>query len=107
VADSYTIAREWAADGTAALLRLTGELDINAREDLQKVFEELLGSGAADIVVDLGGVTFLDSEALGALIQGYNAAQAEAVRFRAVNARGLVERVLSVSGALELFGPEA
>lgn len=104
MADFYQIAQERAADGTAALLRLSGELDINARDDLQQAFERVLADGAADIVVDLADVTFIDSEALGALIGGYNAAQIRTVGFRVVNARGLVDRVLSVSGALDLFG---
>lgn len=103
MADSFKIGQERAADGTAVLL-LSGELDINARDDLQYVVQVALDDGAAGIVVDLGGVTFLDSEALGGLIDGYNAAQARAVGFRVVNARGLVDRVLSISGALDLFG---
>ena len=98
------IGQERAADGTAVLLKLSGELDINARDDLRDVVQAALDEGIADIVVDLGGVTFLDSEALGGLIDGYNAAQARTVGYRVVNARGLVERVLSVSGALDLFG---
>ncbi|MET0419910.1 MAG: STAS domain-containing protein [Actinoplanes sp.] len=104
MADSFKIDRESAADGTVVLLKLTGELDINARDDLRDTFRSALDDGAADIVVDLGGVTFLDSEALGGLIDGYNAAQARTVGFRVVNARGLVDRVLSISGALDLFG---
>ncbi len=104
MADSYQIGQERAADGTAVLLRLTGELDINARDELRDAIQAALDDDAADIVIDLGGVTFLDSEALGGLIDGYNAAQARTVGFRVVNARGLVDRVLSVSGALDLFG---
>jgi anti-sigma B factor antagonist len=49
-------------------------------------------------------VTFIDSEALGALIDGYNEARAKPAGYRVVNANGLVARVLKVSGVLELFG---
>ena len=102
MADSYQIGREPMAGGTATLLRVTGELDIDARDDLYDAIVTALGAG--DVVVDLAGVTFLDSEALGALIDGYNQAQAGAADFRVVNPRGLVGRVLTVSGAMELFG---
>jgi anti-anti-sigma factor len=105
VADSYTIGQERAADGTATLLRFSGELDITARDDVRDAILGALDAGAADVVLDLGGVTFIDSEALGALIDGYNASQARTVGYRVVNARGLVDRVLTVSGAMELFGP--
>ncbi|GIF01470.1 STAS domain-containing protein [Paractinoplanes rishiriensis] len=102
MADSYKIGQERAADGTASLLRIDGELDITARDDLHDAIVAALGHG--DVTVDLGGATFIDSEALGALIDGYNAAQAGSARFRVINAQGLVARVLEVSGALDLFG---
>jgi anti-anti-sigma factor len=102
VADSYTIGQERAAEGTATILDLTGELDINARDDLRLAILEALDDG--DVVLDLAGVTFIDSEALGSLIEGYNEALARGHGYRAINARGLVDRVLTVSGAMDLFG---
>jgi anti-anti-sigma factor len=98
VADSFKIGQERAADGTATFLHISGELDITARDDLRDAFSAARG----DIVVDLAEVTFLDSEALGALIDGYN--EAPPGGFRVINAQGLVARVLQVSGADELFG---
>ena len=102
MADSYTIGQERAADGSATLLHLGGELDITARDDLRAAILAALSGG--DVVIDLDAVTFIDSEALGALIDGYNQARAKPAGFRVVNANGLVARVLKVSGALELFG---
>jgi anti-sigma B factor antagonist len=102
VADSYKIGQERAADGSATLLHLGGELDITARDDLRTAILAALADG--DVVIDLDDVTFIDSEALGALIDGYNHARAKPAGFRVVNAQGLVARVLKVSGALELFG---
>jgi anti-sigma B factor antagonist len=102
VADSYKIGQERAADGTATILRIDGELDITARDDLHEAVVAALRHG--HVTVDLDGATFIDSEALGALIDGYNAAQAGSVRFRVINAHGLVARVLEVSGAIGLFG---
>ena len=93
MADSYQIEQ---------VLRPGGELDINARDDLRAmIFDALAAAGR--VVVDLGDVTFIDSEALGALIDGYNAAASTGAVFRVINARGAVARVLNVSGAQELF----
>jgi anti-sigma B factor antagonist len=93
VADSCPIER---------VLRPGGELDINARDDLRTtILDALVTSGR--VVVDLGDVSFIDSEALGALIEGYNAATSTGAVFRVINARGAVARVLNVSGAQELF----
>ena len=102
MADSYKIGQERAADGSATVLRLGGELDITARDDLHAAILAALADG--DVVIDLDAVTFIDSEALGALIDGYNQARAKPAGFRVVNANGLVARVLKVSGATDLFG---
>jgi anti-sigma B factor antagonist len=104
VADTYTIGQERAAGGAATLLRLSGELDINARDDLRHAIVGALDDGAEDLVLDMAEVTFIDSEALGALIDGYNAARTRAAGFRLINATGVVKRVLTVSGAADLFG---
>jgi anti-sigma B factor antagonist len=96
------IGQERAADGSATLLHLGGELDITARDALRETILAALGDG--DVVIDLDAVTFIDSEALGALVDGYKAARARPAGFRVVNAHGVVARVLKVSGALELFG---
>ncbi|MCO8273507.1 STAS domain-containing protein [Actinoplanes sp. TRM 88003] len=96
--DSYRI-----DEGQAAtVLRPTGELDINARDELHATIVEAL-STSPRVVVDLTDVTFIDSEALGALIDGYNAALASGTGFRVINAASAVARVLNVSGAQELF----
>jgi anti-sigma B factor antagonist len=102
VADSYKIGQERTADGSATLLRISGELDFASRDELHDVIVEALDAG--DVIVDLADATFLDSEALGALIDGYNAAHTRSVGFRVVNPRGLVARVLQISGTLDLFG---
>ncbi|MEV4350514.1 STAS domain-containing protein [Actinoplanes sp. NPDC049596] len=102
MADSYKIGQERSADGTATVLSIDGELDINARDDLRAAILGAVDRG--DCVVDLGGTAFLDSEALGALIDGYNSALSAGTGFRVVGATGVVARVLDVSGAAALFG---
>lgn len=88
-------------DGLATI-RLGGSLDIGAREDLR---DAIGGIAATTVLVDLGAVRFLDSEALAGLIEGFLKARESGVDIRAVNARGIVLRVLEVTGTLELFGP--
>jgi anti-anti-sigma factor len=101
VAESYKISEERTADDAAAILHVSGELDINARDDLRSALLSALADG--DVTVDLDEVTFLDSEALGAMIEAYNASRTGRAGLRVVNARGVVARVLTVSGARELF----
>jgi anti-sigma B factor antagonist len=103
VADSYQIDQQRTPAGDATIVRVSGELDINARDDLHDAIVGALDDG--DVLVDLAAVDFIDSEALSTLIEGYNQAGERDAGFRVVNARGVVARVLAVSGAAELFGP--
>lgn len=93
----YQIVRE------AAVVRLAGDFDINARDELHAALVEAVQAGPAEVVIDFDGAVFLDSEAMGALIEGLNAGRDAGVPLRIVNAHGLVRRVLDVSGVLALF----
>jgi anti-anti-sigma factor len=95
---SYQISRE------AGVVRLSGDLDINAREELR----DALGAAVREdrtgaLVVDFDNTAFLDSEAMGALIEGFLNARSAGVKMSIVNAHGLVHRVLDISGVLEMF----
>jgi anti-sigma B factor antagonist len=98
---SYEIVRE------AAVVRLAGDFDINARDDMRAaLLAAVQAAGPAEVVIDFDRAAFLDSEAMGALIEGLNAGREADVPLRIVNAHGLVHRVLDVSGVLALFNGE-
>ena len=54
--------------GKADLLFLEGRLDNEASLELKAVFREIVKGGRACLVLDLNGVTFVDSSGLGALV---------------------------------------
>jgi anti-sigma B factor antagonist len=54
--------------GDAMVVRLAGELDLYNAPAVREALEQALGERPAKIVVDLGEVAFLDSTALGVLI---------------------------------------
>ncbi len=65
-----TISNAWAsltADSDGYLLSLRGEFDGLAQRLLDATYDELTASTPADLTVDLTGVTFLASNALGFL----------------------------------------
>jgi anti-sigma B factor antagonist len=84
------------------VLRLAGELDIDARDELRAAALAAV-AGSTGLVFDFGEAAFLDSEAMAALIEGMNAARAAGIGVRAVNVRGMVHRVLDLAGVLEMF----
>jgi len=53
-----------------AALRLTGRLDLATARELRSCVDDAVASGSANVVVDLSGVTSVDSSGLGALIGG-------------------------------------
>lgn len=101
--DYFTIALHPAgadADGVVTTrVQLAGEFDIDNRDELAGRLLDIVETGTpARIVVDLGQVTFIDSEAIGALVEGHLAADRAGIAFRLAGAGGVVKRVLTVVG---------
>ena len=57
--------------GDAVVISPQGDLHRETAEGFQIVTDELLGAGRQYFVVDLGGVSFVDSAGLGALVRLY------------------------------------
>src|SRR3954452_25247428 len=86
------------------VVALTGECDLAGREDLTSVLLAAV-AGATTVVIDMAGVTFLDSSGLHCLIVAYHAAQEAGGRLYVVNAARAAAGVLEVSGVGELLSP--
>ncbi|WP_091603580.1 STAS domain-containing protein [Micromonospora mirobrigensis] len=54
--------------GDEVVLRLAGEIDMLTAAQLSTVVNEVLADAPPRIVLDLGGVTFCDSQGLGTLV---------------------------------------
>jgi anti-sigma B factor antagonist len=63
------ISREQMPDGIGAI-KVSGELDLYTAPRLKEELLATLGDGALKIIVDMSGVNFIDSSALGVLIGG-------------------------------------
>ena len=57
------------------VLRLYGELDMAAAPALRTVLHEVQHGGSSEVVVDLRGLSFLDSMGLSALMEAHGAGQ--------------------------------
>jgi anti-anti-sigma factor len=58
-----------------AIARLTGRLDIASAADVKRQFGATVTDGGAQLVVDLQGVTYIDSSGLSALVSGLRTAR--------------------------------
>jgi anti-anti-sigma factor len=108
-----TFAAGMLTDGPgAARLAVAGEIDADVSDALTAIIAEAAGrAGVPELVVDLHRVSFLAAAGVHALVAGREAALREECGFRVVNAHGIVERVLRITGlevVLDLCGgPDA
>ena len=62
-------------DGGIAVVRSVGRLDLLSAADVKQRLTDAVAAGRRRLVVDLGGIEFIDSSGLGALIGGLKAAR--------------------------------
>lgn len=79
-----------------------GEWDMSNAEQLRVAVLDAVESSEL-IVLDLATTTFVDSVVIGVVIRGYKRAAELGRRLVVVNATGIVEKALSVTGALSFL----
>lgn len=83
---------------------LSGEIDLAAAGQLRDLLvEQLDRPGPGTVVTELSAVTFMDSAALGALIEALRHAQHGDRRFTVVGATGRPLRIMQMAGVYELL----
>ena len=90
-------------DGTV-VIELRGELDLAVNDALTDVLVDVITTRRPPrLEVSMRHVTFADSTGMGALLAGYNAAQAAGVEYVVRDAAPFVERQLRATGTYELL----
>jgi anti-sigma B factor antagonist len=83
-------------DGSARI-ELAGELDLATGPDLERALEAQLSQAVTDIVLDLRGVTFIDSSGLRVVLVASRSAAHEGRRLIVVPGDGQVLRVIRLA----------
>jgi len=90
-------------DGTT-VVSVFGEVDVATAPTLRESLEDLVAKGdSGAIVVDLVGVTFIDSTGLGVLIGARKRCADEARQLRIVVDEPRILKVFEITGLTELF----
>jgi anti-sigma B factor antagonist len=84
-------------------LTITGEIDLSVADEVHAAITRLAREGIARVVVDLRGLTFLDSSGLRALSQASQDAEALGARVCLDVREGPVARLLDMTGTRALF----
>ncbi len=85
------------------LISITGDLDISATPELSTVLLIAAGSPGSLVVLDLSGVEFIDSTALGTLLNAGGQIESAGKKLRVVCAEGPVRRLLEMTNLTSRF----
>jgi anti-anti-sigma factor len=80
-----------------------GELDLSTVDALQTELEDALAADWRTVVLDLRGVSFVDSTGLGLLLRSHERFQEQGVDFAIIEDPGPVRRLLELAGVSHLF----
>jgi anti-sigma B factor antagonist len=94
-------------NGGTVVVPLSGELDMAGAEEMTAQLAAALQPGTRRVAVDLHGVTFIDSSAIGALLQFRLHGQAAGAGLVLRKLPDGVRRVLQIAGVLATFDVEA
>jgi anti-anti-sigma factor len=83
-------------EARGTVVTVSGELDVASSQTLEQEFSKL--QGTATVVVDLRGLTFIDSTGLGVLVRAHQLAKEQNRRFGLVRGNGQVDRLLNLTG---------
>lgn len=82
---------------------LQGRFDFSAHRDFRDATDRVIKEGGREIEVDLGGVDYLDSSALGMLLMLRDKAKGAGKEVALANARGSVKQVIDIASFGKLF----
>jgi anti-sigma B factor antagonist len=85
--------------GDEAIVSLEGELDVATIEALRAALVAAAASSAANVVVDMARLSFMDAIGLGVLITAHWRCAATGRRLALRHPTGIVEKVLDLAGA--------
>jgi anti-anti-sigma factor len=89
--------------GTTAIVRLYGEFDIVGADHLNACIHELSGNSPDEVVIDLSGVSFMDSTGLRSLIQARALASKADWSVKLVRGPDQVQRIFALTRMDDFF----
>lgn len=84
--------------GTASVVSATGEVDVFSAPDLDSELSALVAAGSPRLVVDLAGVTFLDSTGLGVLVKALKHAREAGGWLHLVVTSDRIRKIFEITG---------
>jgi anti-sigma B factor antagonist len=93
--------------GDCAVLQVAGEVDVYTAPVLRERVQDLMAKGVVHLVVDLGGVLFLDSSGLGVLVGSLKRLRAHGGSLMLVISSERIQRIFQITGLIKVFPPHS
>jgi anti-sigma B factor antagonist len=97
----FTVSTEPGTDGERVVV-VSGEVDVATAPTLDRELEQALARPGT-VVVDLSGVTFLDSSGCHVLVRANRRADSDGAALELTGLNGTSQRVFEVAGLTEVF----
>lgn len=95
--------REYEKDGIS-VLELSGTITLGAGDmTMRDLIKDMLNQGKKAIIVDLGGVSFMDSTGLGELVAAYTTARHQQASVKLVNLTKKIKDLLAITQLAAVF----
>lgn len=90
--------------GSTLVVKLCGELDqCCAAEVREKIDKEINMHGINNLVIDFGGVTFMDSSGIGVLIGRYKLIKARGGKMLIIRTQPQVDKIIEIAGLKKIM----
>jgi anti-sigma B factor antagonist len=89
-----------------AVLALNGAIDVESRTKMQNACQTLISEGPVALVLDMSGVTFMDSTGIGALVEVSHSAQDAGIVLTIRRPSARVVRILQATGLTDVWDIE-
>ncbi len=86
-----------------SIISVHGEIDLHTAPKFETVMERLAGNGFRAVMVDMSGVSFMDSTGLSTLMRARDHLEERDISFRLVSPSHAVDRIFSVTGFQDYF----
>ena len=95
---SYEVIRQ----GRTSIVKLTGDIDMHVSPQARRTLLQCL-DGDHDLVVDLAGVSYIDSSGVATLVECYQTARSQQVRFALLGVSQSALNVLKLARLDQVF----
>lgn len=89
-------------EGGFTVIELQGDVDLSCSPDARKQILACL-DGGSDLLVDLSGVTYIDSSGVASLVEGYQTAKKKSLKFGLVGVSNAALNVLQLARLDKVF----